>query len=206
MPTEIDCCCACQRTVPRQWLRIRSLTCLLHSCHMPALTDAMTQSSQDSSQKSQRFVHPCSRIVAHIVNVAVVFFQRQCSRAACATLWWAEKRRFEHAQSWKQKQDEGKMSTSSRRHFTHRQLDSTYAFNGLSHEASCPPRHILRILRERHFHNLLVDPSLHVFTWDQPLHLGLSPKLTYICNLLDGLLLHSFTRTTATASTVSLKI
>ena len=81
MPSEIECCCACRSTVPTQWLRIcvlaivfpslLFLTCLLHSRHVPALTDAWTSSSQDSSQKSQRIVHPCSRIVEQIVDVPV---------------------------------------------------------------------------------------------------------------------------------------
>ena len=38
---------------------------------MPALTDALTSSSQDSSQKSQRIVHPCSRIVEQLVDLPV---------------------------------------------------------------------------------------------------------------------------------------
>ena len=36
---------------------------------MPALTDALTSSSQDSSQEQQRTVHPCSRIVEQTVDV-----------------------------------------------------------------------------------------------------------------------------------------
>ena len=38
---------------------------------MPALTDALTSSSQDPSQQAQRIVHPCSRIVEQIVDVSV---------------------------------------------------------------------------------------------------------------------------------------
>ena len=79
MPTEIECCGTCRSTVPTQWLRAHRCTCecftflvvpscLLHSCHMLVLTDALTSSSQDSSQKSQRSVHPCSRIVEQIVD------------------------------------------------------------------------------------------------------------------------------------------
>ena len=45
------------------------LSCLLQSCHVPALTDALTASAQDSSQKSQRIVHPCSRIFEPIADV-----------------------------------------------------------------------------------------------------------------------------------------
>ena len=47
------------------------LTCLLHRCHMSALTDALTSSSQDSSQTSQRSVEPCSRILEEIVDVPI---------------------------------------------------------------------------------------------------------------------------------------
>ena len=47
------------------------LSCLLHTCHMLALTDAWASTSQDSSQKSQRIVRSCSRNVEHIVDVPV---------------------------------------------------------------------------------------------------------------------------------------
>ena len=40
-------------------------------CLMLALTDALASSSQDSSQKSQRVVHPCSRIREQIVDVPI---------------------------------------------------------------------------------------------------------------------------------------
>ena len=36
---------------------------------MLALTNTLTSSFQDSSQKSQRIVHPCSRIIGQIVDV-----------------------------------------------------------------------------------------------------------------------------------------
>ena len=39
----------------------------LHSDLMSTLTDALTSSSQDSSQTPQRIVHPCSCIVDQIV-------------------------------------------------------------------------------------------------------------------------------------------
>ena len=40
------------------------LSCLLHNCHILALTDALTlSSSQDSCQQSRRTVHLCGRIV-----------------------------------------------------------------------------------------------------------------------------------------------
>ena len=46
--------------------------------HMLALTDAQTSSSsQDSSQKSQRSVHPCSRTVEQIFDVPVPLIVEQ---------------------------------------------------------------------------------------------------------------------------------
>ena len=91
-----------------------------------------------------------------------------------------QQHKFAHAHSLKHQQDLGKIRTFSKRHLTHRQLEGTSAFDGLSVDASRPLHHILRFVWESHFHKLLVDPWLYTFTWEQPLHLdGLFPKLGF---------------------------
>ena len=61
MPSEIECVRACRM----RFLFFVVLSCLLRSCRMLALIDALTSSSQDTSQKPHRIVivHPRSRIV-----------------------------------------------------------------------------------------------------------------------------------------------
>ena len=67
--------------------RHHALRRLSHSCHMPAPTDALTSSSQDSSQKSQSTLHPCSRTVEQIVDVPVPQILEQKSLNQNANKW-----------------------------------------------------------------------------------------------------------------------
>ena len=80
MPTEIECCCACRSTVPTQWLRIgaRDGFPLPRCSQLPIaqLSHAGTGGRirhhlVTPVKKSQRSVHPCSRIVEHMVDVPV---------------------------------------------------------------------------------------------------------------------------------------
>ena len=58
---------------------------------------------------------------------------------------------------------------------------------------------------ERHFYHFLVDPLMHAFSCDQPLHLdGFFPKLRCICIFPDGPLLHSFKKGRLSLSEVQL--
>ena len=79
MPTETECCCACRRTVPTQWLRIGALDgfplpryallSLAQLSHAGTGRRIRHHHLVTPVKKSQRSVHPCSRIVEHMVDV-----------------------------------------------------------------------------------------------------------------------------------------